>query len=73
MLCCFLIVSYGLRLKNPDFIPVKVIKFASNVIDSHLSNITIKDLEKSKYSEQPKRARVRPIFKVNEKKQDRKL
>ena len=42
-----LIVSYALRLKNPrkatglDFTPLKVIKFASNVIDSHLYNITI--------------------------------
>ena len=36
------IVTYGLRFKNPrkttgpDFIPLKVIKFASDVIDSHL-------------------------------------
>ena len=36
------IVRYALRLKNPrkvaspDFITLKVIKFASNVIDSHL-------------------------------------
>ena len=47
------IVRYGLRLKNPrkatgpDFIHLKVIKFASNVIDSHLYNIIIKDLEKT--------------------------
>ena len=69
-----LIVSYGLRLKNfrkatgPNFIPLKVIKFASNVIDSHLYNIIIKDLEKNKYSEEPKRAWVRPIFNVIKKK-----
>ena len=43
---------YDLRLKNPRkatgpvFIPLKVIKFASNVIDSHLDSIKIKDLEK---------------------------
>ena len=36
------IVRYGLRLKNPreatgpDFIPLKVIRFASNVIDSYV-------------------------------------
>ena len=47
------IVRYDLRLKNPrkatgtDFIPLKLIKFASNVIDSHLYNIIIKDLEKA--------------------------
>ena len=68
------IVRYGLRLKNPrkatgpDFIPLKVIKFASNVIDSHLYNIIIKDLE------EPKTALVGPIFKKNERnKQDKKL
>ena len=66
------VVKYGLRLKNPrkvtgpDFIPLKVIKFASKVIDSHLCNILIKDLEKNKYSEEPNPALVRPIFKKNE-------
>ena len=34
-------------------------KFASNVIDFHLYNIIIKDLEKNNYSEQPKTALVR--------------
>ena len=72
------IVRYGLRLKNPrkatgpDFIPLKVVKFASNVIDSYLHNNIIKDLEKNKYSEEPKTALIRPIFKKNErKKQDK--
>ena len=56
------IVRYGLRLKKPrkatgaDFIPLKVFKFTSNVIDPHLYNIIIKDLEKGKYSEEPKTA-----------------
>ena len=36
-----------------------------NVIDSHLYNIIIKDLEKSKYSEEPKTLLVRPIFEKN--------
>ena len=74
------IVRYALRIKNPgkatgsDFIPLKFIKFASNVIDSHLCNIIIKELEKNKYSEEPKTALVRPIFKKNERnKQDKKL
>ena len=50
--CVVSVVKYGLRLKNPrkatgpDFIPLKVIKFASNVIDPHLYSIIIKDLEK---------------------------
>ena len=74
------IIRYGLRLKNPrkaaggDFIPIKVIKFAPDVIDSHLCNVIIKELEKNNYSEEPKTALVRPIFKKNEKnKQDKKL
>ena len=66
------IVRYGLRLKNPrkatglDFIPLKVIKFASIVIDSHLYNIIIKGLDKNKYSEEPKTVLVRTIVKKNE-------
>ena len=38
-----------------------------NVNDSHPYNIIIKDLEKNKYSKEPKTALVRPIFKKNEK------
>ena len=74
------IVRCGLRLKNPrkatglDFIPLKVIKFALNVIDFHLYNIIIKDLEKNKYSEEPKTVLVIHIFKKNERnRQDKKL
>ena len=53
VLCCIAsIAGNGLRLKNPrkatgpGFIPLKVIKFASNVIDSHLNNNIITYLEK---------------------------
>ena len=53
VLCCIAsIARNGLRLKNPrkatgpGFIPPKVIKFASNVIDSHLNNNIITYLEK---------------------------
>ena len=52
----------------PDFIPVKVIKFASIVIDSHLYNTTIRPRKKNKYSEKSKTALVRPIFKKYERK-----
>ena len=38
----------------------------SNVNDSHPYNIIIKDMEKNKYSKEPKTALVRPIFKKNE-------
>ena len=41
------------KATGPDFIPLKFIKFASNVIDSHLYDIIIKDLNKNKYSEEP--------------------
>ena len=52
--------------------PLKVIKFALNVIDSQLYNIILKDLEKKKYSEEPKTALIRSIFKKNERnKQDK--
>ena len=70
--CVVSVVRYGLRLENPrkatgpDLIPLKVIKFASNVINSYLYNILIKDLEKSKHSEEPETALVRSIFKKNE-------
>ena len=46
--------------------------FASNIIDSQLYNIIIKDLGKNKYSEEPKAALVRPIFKKDEKNKIRK-
>ena len=47
-----------------DFIPL-VIKFLSNVTNSHLYNIVIKELEKNKYSEESKTVLVRPIFQEN--------
>ena len=71
LVCAVSIVRHGLSRKNPrkatapDFLPLKFIKFASNVIDSHLYNI-IKDVEINKYSEEPKAELVRPIFKRNE-------
>ena len=49
------IVMYTLRLKNPrkatgpDFIHLRFIKFASNVIDSHFHNIIMKNLETGEY------------------------
>ena len=43
-----LIIKYlnPIKARGPDCIPLKNIKFASNVIDSHHCNIIIKDLEK---------------------------
>ena len=70
MYCVVSIVRYGLRLKNPrkdigpDFNPLKVIKFASNVNNSHIYNTIIKDLKKVLRS--VKTVLGRPIFKKNE-------
>ena len=54
------------KATGPDGIPIKIIKHALNIIDSHFCNIIKKDLRKNKYSEEPKTALVRPIFKKNE-------
>ena len=54
------------KATGPDGIPIKIIKHALNIIDSHFGNIIKKDLRKNKYSEEPKTALVRAIFKKNE-------
>ena len=72
LFCVVSILRFCLRLKNSrkatslDFIPLKVIKFSSDVIESLLYNIIIKDLEKIKYLEEPIKTTLTPIFKVNE-------
>ena len=38
-----------MKASSPDYIPLKLIKFTSNVIESHLCNIIIKDLEKNRH------------------------
>ena len=65
------VVRCGLKFKSlresldPDFISLKVTKFAWNVINSHVFNVITKDLEKIKYSKEPITVLVRPIFKKN--------
>ena len=44
---------------GPDCIPLKLIKFTSNVIESHLRNIIIKDLEKTGTKQTPIRVRIK--------------
>ena len=51
------------KATGPDGIPIIMLRHASNTIDSHFSNITKKDLKKNYYSEEPKTALVRHIFK----------
>lgn len=38
------------KVTRPDGISTKFVKMSTNVIDSHLSNITVCDLSKNKYS-----------------------
>ena len=52
-------------MTGPDGIPVKVLKIAGNVTDSHLTNIINRDLKESKFSEHAKTALVRPLCKKN--------
>ena len=49
-----------------DGIPVKFIKLSANVVDSLLSNIINKDIDLNCYSENAKIAKVRPIFKKDD-------
>ena len=51
---------------DPDRIPLKIIKTAANVIDSHLAYIINKDLKENKFSENAKTALVRPIYKKDD-------
>ena len=51
---------------SSDHIPLKIIKTAANVIDSHLAHIINKDLKENKYSENAKTALVRPIYKSDD-------
>ena len=49
-------------MTGPDRIPLKIIKTAANVIDSHLACIINKDLTENKLSENAKTALARSIY-----------
>ena len=51
---------------GPNEIPIKIIKTALNVIDSHLRKIMIKDLDTNKFSENAKTTLVMPLYKKND-------
>ena len=51
---------------DPDRIPLKIIKTAANVIDSHLAYITSKYLKENKFSENAKTTLVKPIYKKDD-------
>ena len=54
------------KATGPDHIPLKIIKTAANVIDSHLAHIINKDLKENRFSENAKTALVRPIYKKDD-------
>ena len=51
------------KATGPDKIPVKIVKLAASVIDSHLTNINNNDLSDNAFSDSAKLASVRPIYK----------
>ena len=53
------------KATGPDKIPVKIVKLAASVIDSHLTNI-INDLSDNAFSDSAKLASVRPIYKKDD-------
>ena len=54
------------KATDPDRMPLKIIKTAANVTDSHLAYIINKDLKENKFSENAKTALVRPIYKKDD-------
>ena len=54
------------KATSPDGIPVESIKLSVNAIDSHVANTTNKYKDLNSYSKNAKIAKVRPIFKEDE-------
>ena len=54
------------KATGPDKIPVKIVKLATSVIDSHLTNIINNDLSNNAFSDSAKLASVRPIYKKDD-------
>ena len=55
------------KAKGPDGISTKYVKMSANVTDCHLANNINNDISNNNYSEHPKTATVRPIFKKDDK------
>ena len=51
------------KVTGPDTIPLKLVKLSANNADSHLCNITNRDLENNYFSDGAKIDSVRPIYK----------
>ena len=54
------------KATRPDKIPVKIVKLAANVIDSHLTNIVNNDLSNKVFSDSAKLASLWPIYRKND-------
>ena len=50
------------KAAGPDKIPIKIVKLAASVIDSHLTDIINNDLSNNAFSDSAKLASVRPIY-----------
>ena len=50
------------KATGPDKIPVKIVKLAASIIDSHLTNIINNDLSNNAVLDSAKLASVRPIY-----------
>ena len=50
----------------PYKFPVKIVKLATSVIDSHLTNIINNDLSNNAFSDSARLASVRPIYKKDD-------
>ena len=57
----------------PYKFPVKIVKLATSVIDSHLSNIINNDLPNNAFSDYAKLASVRSIYKKDDRNEIKKL
>ena len=54
------------KVRGPDRVSAKFVKTSANVIDCHLANIINNNISLNKYSNHAKTARVRPIFKKDD-------
>ena len=54
------------KVTGPYNIPVKIVKLAASVINSHLTNIISNDLSNNAFSDSAKPASVRPIYKKDD-------
>ena len=54
------------KATGPDRIPIKIIKLAVNLVDSHMANIINSDIERNRYSDEAKKAIIVPLYKKDD-------